>query len=58
MVGAISCSAESIIVTNGCQQAFDLIARALINKDDNVVIEDPRYLGFERVIKMYQGNIF
>jgi len=54
---AFSCSAENIIVTNGSQQAFDLIARALINKGDNVIIEDPRYLGFERVIKMYQGNI-
>ena len=39
------CRAENIIITNGSQQALDLIARMLLNKGDEVLIEEPAYRG-------------
>ena len=41
----ISCNAEQIVIVNGSQQAFDLIARLLIDAGDKVVIEEPHYHG-------------
>jgi GntR family transcriptional regulator/MocR family aminotransferase len=34
---------DEVLVTSGAQQAFDLIARALIDPGDAVVVEDPGY---------------
>jgi GntR family transcriptional regulator/MocR family aminotransferase len=36
-------SADDVTITNGAQQALDLIARALISPRDRVAIEDPGY---------------
>src|SRR4051812_7227696 len=41
----LSCNAEQIVIVNGSQQAFDLIARVLIDPGDKVVIEEPHYHG-------------
>jgi GntR family transcriptional regulator / MocR family aminotransferase len=41
----MSCSTEQIVIVNGSQQAFDLIARLLIDPGDKVVIEEPHYPG-------------
>ena len=41
---AVSCVPEDVLVTSGAQQAFDLIARALVIPGETVVaIEDPGY---------------
>jgi GntR family transcriptional regulator / MocR family aminotransferase len=41
---AVACAAEDILVTSGAQQAFDLIARALVVPGDTIVaVEDPGY---------------
>ena len=41
---AVACRAEDVLVTSGAQQAFDLIARALVKPGETVVaIEDPGY---------------
>ena len=41
---ALSCRPEEVLVTSGGQQAFDLIARALVKPGETVVaIEDPGY---------------
>jgi GntR family transcriptional regulator/MocR family aminotransferase len=34
---------EEVTVTNGAQQALDLIAKVLIERGDRVVVEDPGY---------------
>src|SRR5258708_23971732 len=43
---------DDILITSGCQQAFDLLQRTLIRNGETVLIEDPVYLGqknaFER----------
>ncbi len=41
---ALACRPEEVLVTTGAQQAFDLIARALVKPGETVVaIEDPGY---------------
>jgi len=35
--------AEDVIVTNGTQQAVDVVARVLLNPGDRVAVEDPGY---------------
>ncbi|HEV7777805.1 MAG TPA: PLP-dependent aminotransferase family protein [Luteibacter sp.] len=41
---AVSCRADDVVVTNGAQQAFDLLARVLVTPGKTVVaVEDPGY---------------
>jgi 2-aminoadipate transaminase len=43
---------DDILITSGCQQAFDLLQRTLVRHGETVLLEDPVYLGqknaFER----------
>lgn len=39
----VRCSADDIIVTNGAQQALDLVARVLVVPGCTVAVEDPGY---------------
>jgi len=39
----IAKSADEVLVTNGAQQAFDLVARALVEPGEVVAMEDPGY---------------
>jgi 2-aminoadipate transaminase len=41
---------DDLIVTNGCQQALDLIARVLLRPGDAVVVEDPVYTGLKNLL--------
>lgn len=38
-------SAESILITNGAQQALELVFRAFLERGDAVIIEEPTYTG-------------
>jgi GntR family transcriptional regulator/MocR family aminotransferase len=41
---AVTCQPEDILVTSGAQQAFDLLARVLVTRNETVVaVEDPGY---------------
>jgi GntR family transcriptional regulator/MocR family aminotransferase len=41
---AVACQAEDILVTAGAQQAFDVLARTLVTRNETVVaLEDPGY---------------
>ena len=46
-------SAEDIIVTTGSQQALDLLAKVLLNENDNIFIERPGYLGAIQAFSQY-----
>ena len=41
----VNCTAQQIVVTNGAQSAFDLLARLLIDPGDTVWMEEPGYYG-------------
>lgn len=48
---------EQILVTNGSQQALDLIGKAFINKGDNIILEQPSYLGAIQAFMAYEPII-
>jgi 2-aminoadipate transaminase len=41
---------DDLIITNGCQQALDLIGRVLLTAGDRVAIEDPVYAGLKNLL--------
>lgn len=49
-------SENNIIITTGSQQALDLLAKVLIDKGDNVLVEKPGYLGALQAFSQYQPN--
>ncbi len=52
----IDCSADDILVTNGSQQALDLIGKIFLNPGDAVVVEKPTYLGALQAFNQYQAT--
>jgi GntR family transcriptional regulator / MocR family aminotransferase len=47
----VNCTSAQVIVANGSQQALDLCARLLLDRGDEVVIENPGYIGARRVFE-------
>jgi GntR family transcriptional regulator/MocR family aminotransferase len=41
----VRCTPEQIIITNGTQQALDLISRIFLSESEEVCLEDPGYIG-------------
>jgi 2-aminoadipate transaminase len=41
---------DDVIITNGCQQALDLIGRVLLRPGDTVAVEDPIYPGLKNLL--------
>lgn len=39
----VETSADNVIVTNGTQQALDIVARVLLSPGDHIAVEDPGY---------------
>jgi DNA-binding transcriptional MocR family regulator len=48
---------DDLIVTNGCQQALDLLARVLASRGETVILEDPVYHGLLRVFERSGASI-
>ena len=42
--------ADDLLITNGCQQALDLIGRVLVRPGDTVAVEDPIYPGLKNLL--------
>jgi 2-aminoadipate transaminase len=40
---------DDLLITNGCQQALDLICRAILKPGDRIAVEDPVYPGLKNV---------
>ncbi|WP_461206477.1 MocR-like pyridoxine biosynthesis transcription factor PdxR [Clostridium sp. DL1XJH146] len=49
---------EDILIISGAQQGIDIIARALLNVNDNIIVEKPTYGGALNVFKYRRANIF
>ena len=41
---------DDLMITNGCQQALDLIGRVLLRPGDTVAVEDPVYPGLKNLL--------
>jgi len=50
------CAADNILITNGSQQALDLIGKVFLNPGDRVLIEKPSYLGAIQAFDSYQAE--
>jgi 2-aminoadipate transaminase len=48
---------DDILITNGCQQALDLLCRVLIRAGDTVVMEDPVYPGIRNLFQEAGANL-
>ncbi|MBC8054077.1 MAG: PLP-dependent aminotransferase family protein [Sphingobacteriaceae bacterium] len=48
-------SPDQILITNGSQQALDLIGKLFINPGDKVLVERPAYLGALQCFAMYEA---
>ena len=53
----IALPGDDLMITNGCQQALDLIARLFIAAREMVVVEDPVYHGLLRVFSRAKANL-
>ncbi len=47
-------SADEILITNGSQQALDLIGKVFIDRHDPIAIERPAYLGAIQAFSIYE----
>ena len=48
---------DDLLITNGCQQALDLVARLFASDRQSVVLEDPGYHGLLRVFSRAGANL-
>lgn len=51
----VTCTADNILVTNGSQQAIDLVCKVMLDPGDLVLVEQPGYVGGLNAIGNYQG---
>ncbi len=45
---------DDILITNGSQQALDLVGKVFLDKDDSVVMEMPGYLGAIQALSIFE----
>ena len=50
-------SAENVIITQGSQQAMDLLSKVFIDKGSPVFTENPTYLGALQAFQLYQAKV-
>jgi len=53
----VRCQANQIIITHGAQQAISLCAQILINNEDDVLVENPGYMGAKKAFKARGANM-
>ncbi|WP_075181751.1 PLP-dependent aminotransferase family protein [Pantoea sp. 1.19] len=54
---AVTCDVDDVLVTSGSQQSLDILARALINPGDVVVVERPTYLAALQVMQLAEASL-
>lgn len=48
---------ENVVITSGSQQCMDLLAKAVINPGDRVLVESPTYVAALKIFSIYQANV-
>jgi 2-aminoadipate transaminase len=54
--GGVPVYAEDVLMLNGSQQGLDLCGKLLINRNTNILLEEPSYLGAIQAFSAYQPN--
>jgi len=49
-------SVKNILITTGSQQGLDLLGKVIINKNDDLIIEEPGYLGAIQAFSVYRAK--
>jgi 2-aminoadipate transaminase len=52
----VTCSSDDVLITNGSQQALDLMGKMFLNPGDAVLVEKPTYLGALQAFNQYQAT--
>ena len=50
-------STDNILITTGSQQGLDLLGKILVNEGDDLIIEEPGYLGAIQAFSVYRPNL-
>ena len=53
----LKCNIPAVLPVTGSTQAMDLLCKALIDPGDNILIENPSFLGNMQCMKLYQANL-
>ena len=53
----LKCAVPAVLPVTGSTQAMDLLCKALIDPGDNILIENPSFLGNMQCMKLYQANL-
>ena len=53
----LGCDIPDILPVTGSTQAMDLLCKALIDPGDNILVENPSFLGNMQCMKLYQANL-
>ncbi|VDG20317.1 PLP-dependent aminotransferase family protein [Lactiplantibacillus mudanjiangensis] len=54
----VTASADEIMLTQGGQQAIDLVAKLLLNRGDSMVVEGPTYMGALAAFDTYEPTYY
>lgn len=54
--GIVGQNLDNIVAVSGGQQGIDLMCKALLNKGDCVLVEEPTYLAVLHILKTYEAN--
>jgi 2-aminoadipate transaminase len=52
----LSIPVENIMITSGSQQGLDLLGKTFLNEGDDVIIEEPGYLGAIQAFSVYKSR--
>ncbi len=52
----LTISINNILITNGSQQGLDLLGKIFLNEKDDVIIEEPGYLGAIQAFSVYRAK--
>lgn len=53
-----SLNVEDLLIVSGAQQGIDIASKAILNINDNVIVEKPTYAGALSVFKFRRANVF
>ncbi len=52
----LPCAPDEMMLTNGSQQALDLVGKIFLNPNDHVLVENPTYLGAIQAFNAYEAK--